>query len=55
MMMILKLQIKLLPNLVGWQGYVLTVWYGDPGLEIMLLDDNEPTNYEETMVGPDSD
>ena len=27
---------------------------GDPVLEIMLLDDDEPTNYEEAMVGPAS-
>ena len=29
-------------------------WYGNPFLEIMLLDNGEPLNYEETMVGPDS-
>ena len=29
-------------------------WYGDPVLTIMLLDNNEPANYEEAMVGPDS-
>ena len=27
---------------------------GDPVLEILLLDNDEPTNYEEAMVGPDS-
>ena len=27
----------------------------DPVLEIMLSDNNEPKNYEEAMVGPDSD
>ena len=27
----------------------------NPVLEVMLLDNNEPTNYEEAMVGPDSD
>ena len=30
-------------------------WYGDPVLKVMLLDNNEPTSYEEVMVGPDSD
>ena len=30
-------------------------WYGNPVLEVMLLDNNEPTSYGEEMVGPDSD
>ena len=30
-------------------------WYGNPILVVMLLDNNEPTSYEEAMVGPDSD
>ena len=30
-------------------------WYGDPVLDVMLLDNNEPTNYGEAMVGPYSD
>ena len=29
-------------------------WYGNPVLDIMLLDNNEPSNYEEAMAGPDS-
>ena len=29
-------------------------WYGTPILEIMLLDHDEPTNYEEAMMSPDS-
>ena len=29
-------------------------WYGDPVLEVMLLDHDEPTNYEEAMMSPDS-
>ena len=29
-------------------------WYVNPVLEIMLLDNSEPTSYEEAMVGPDS-
>ena len=29
-------------------------WYGNPVLEVMLLDHDEPTNYEETMMSPDS-
>ena len=27
----------------------------DPVLEVMLLDNNEPTSYGEAMVGPDSE
>ena len=30
-------------------------WCGNPVLEVMLLDKNEPTSYGEAMVGPDSD
>ena len=30
-------------------------WYGNPVLEVMFLDNNEPTSYGEAMVGPDSD
>ena len=29
-------------------------WYVNPILEVMLLDHNEPTNYEEAMMSPDS-
>ena len=29
-------------------------WYGNPVLEVMLLDNNELTSYGEAMVGPDS-
>ena len=29
-------------------------WYGYPVLEVMLLDHDEPTNYEKAMVSPDS-
>ena len=29
-------------------------WYVNPVLEIMLLDNSEPSNYEEAMAGPDS-
>ena len=29
-------------------------WYGNPVLEVMLLYHDEPTNYEEAMVSPDS-
>ena len=31
-----------------------TEWYGNPVLEVMLLDHDEPTNYEEAMMSPDS-
>ena len=27
-------------------------WYGNPVLEVMLLDHDEPTNYEEAMMSP---
>jgi hypothetical protein len=30
-------------------------WYGNPILEVMLLDNGEPMNYEEAMTSPDSD
>ena len=30
-------------------------WYGNPVLEVMLLDHGEPMNYEEAMMSPDSD
>ena len=29
-------------------------WHGNPVLEVMLLDHDKPTNYEEAMVSPDS-
>ena len=29
-------------------------WYGNQVLEIMLLDHDEPTKYEEAMMSPDS-
>ena len=30
-------------------------WYGNPVLEVMLLDNDEPMSCGEAMVGPDSD
>jgi hypothetical protein len=30
-------------------------WYGNPVLEVMLLDNDEPTSYGEAMMGPDSE
>ena len=30
-------------------------WYGNPILEVMLLDNDEHTNYEEAMMSPDFD
>ena len=30
-------------------------WYGNPVLEVVLLDHDEPMNYEEVMMSPDSD
>ena len=29
-------------------------WYGKPVLEVTLLDHDEPMNYEEAMMSPDS-
>ena len=29
-------------------------WYGNPVLEVMLLDHDEPTNYEEAIIRTDS-
>ena len=29
-------------------------WYGNPVLEVILIDHDEPTNYEEAMMSPDS-
>ena len=51
--MIMKLQIKLLSNLVGRQRCVQLLG-GNPVLKVMLLDNDEPMSYEEAMVGPDS-
>ena len=51
MMMIMKLQNKILLNLVVRSA---PEWYGNPVLEFMLLDHDEPTNYGEAMVSPDS-
>ena len=30
-------------------------WYGNPVLEVMLLDHDKPMNYEEAMMSPDSE
>ena len=54
MMMIMKLQIKLLPNLVGPRVRSAPEWYGNPILEVMLLYHDELANYEEAMMSPDS-
>ena len=56
MMMIMKLQIKLLQNLVGIPEYGPHQCSAvNPILEVMLLDHDKPTNYEEAMMSPDSD
>mgnify|MGYP005825279345 CR=1 FL=1 len=54
MMMIMKFQIKLLSKLVGQPVWSALEWYGNPVLEVMLLDHGEPMNYEEAMMRPDS-
>ena len=33
---------------------IVSEWYSNPVLKVMLLDNNEPTSYGEAMVGPDS-
>ena len=35
--------------------YIMHQRYGNPVLEIMLLDNGEPSNYAEAMVSPDSE
>src|SRR4051812_6756396 len=30
-------------------------WYGNPVLTVLLIDNNEPANYEEAMMSPDSE
>ena len=55
MIVIMKLQIKSLPNLEDDKDAYYFRVVGNPVLEVMLLDNNEPTSYGEAMVGPDSD
>ena len=55
MMMIMKLQIKLLTEpRRSFRVRSAPEWYGNPILEVMLLDHDKPTNYEEAMMSPDS-
>ena len=55
MMMIMKLQIKLLQKpRRSSKVQSAPEWYSNPVLEVMLLDHDEPTNYEEAMMSPDS-
>ena len=55
MMMIMKLQMKLLQKpRRSTRIRSAPEWYGNPVLEVMLLDHEEPTNYEEAMMSPDS-
>ena len=55
MMMIMKLQIKLLQKPRRSSRVRSTPeWYGNHVLQVMLLDHDEPTNYEEAMMSPDS-
>ena len=37
------------------RAHTAPVWYGNPVLEVMILDHGEPTNYEEAMMSPDID
>ena len=53
--MIMKLQTKLATELRrSTRARSALEWYGNPVLEVMLLDHDEPTNYEEAMMSPDS-
>ena len=56
MMMIKELQIKLITTELRRSTRTRSTpeWYGNPVLEIMLLDNGEPSNYEEAMAGLDS-
>ena len=55
MMMIMKLRIKLQTKpRKSTRVRSPPEWYGNPILEFMLLDHDEPMNYEEVMMGPDS-
>ena len=55
MIVIMKFQIKLLSNRRSTRVRTAPEWYGNPILEVMLLDNDEPTSYGEAMVGPDFD
>ena len=56
MMMIMKLQMKLLQKSCrSTRVRSAPEWYGNPVLEVMLLDHDEPMNYEEPMMSPYSD
>src|SRR5512132_2392768 len=55
MMMIMKLRIKLLEKpRRSSRVQSAPEWYGNPILEVILLDHDKPTNYEEAMMTPDS-
>ena len=52
MIEIMKLQIKLLQPRRSSRSRSTLEWYDNPVLEVMLLDHDEPTNYEEAMMSP---
>ena len=54
MIMIMKLRIKLLQLRRSTRARSTPEWYGNLVLEIMLLDHDEPMNYEEAMMSLDS-
>ena len=54
MMMIMKLQINTTEPRRSSRIRSAPKLYGNPVLEVMLLDHDEPTNYEEEMMSPDS-
>ena len=56
MMMIIKLQDQVTTETRrSTRAQSTPEWYGNPVLEVMLLDHGKPTNYEEAMMSPDSD
>ena len=51
MMMIMKLQVTIKPRRLT-RMRTAPKWYGNPVLEVMLLNNLEPTSYGEAMMGP---
>ena len=55
MILIIKLQIKVTTEPRRFsKAQSAPESYGNPILEVMLLDHDKPTNYEEAMMSPDS-
>ena len=55
MIMIMQLQIQVTTEPCrSTRARSAPEWYGNPVLEVMLLEHDEPMNYEEVMMSPDS-